>query len=143
MRILALDLGTRRVGVALSDPLGLTAQGLPTIERRGRKALIEAVRGLVEAHGVEHLVLGLPLNMNGTRGPRAQEALAFAGELGEALGIPVNTWDERMTTVAAKRALAEGRVGRSKRRQLVDRIAAQLILEGYLESIKQAPPRNE
>lgn len=134
MRILALDLGDRRVGVALSDPLGLTAQGLPTLERRSRKALIEAVRTLVERHGVERIVVGLPMNMDGTMGPRAREALAFAEKLGEAVGVAVDTWDERLTTVAAERALTEGRVAKSKRRGLVDRIAAQLILEGYLAS---------
>jgi len=137
MRILALDLGDRRVGVALSDPLGLTAQGLPTIERRGRKALLEEIRRLVEAQGVERVVLGLPRNMDGTLGPRARETLAFADALAEALGIPVDTWDERMTTLAAERALREGGVTGSKRRQHVDRIAAQLILEGYLESRSQ------
>lgn len=136
MRILALDLGKRRVGVALSDPLGLTAQGLPTIARGGKKALIEAVRGLLETHGVERIVVGLPRNMNGTLGPGAREALAVAEALREALGVPVETWDERLTTVAAERALAEGGVRGAKRRELVDRVAAQLILEGYLESLR-------
>lgn len=140
MRILALDLGARRVGVALSDPLGLTAQGLPTLEPRGRKDLLEAVRGLVERHGVERIVVGLPVNMDGSLGPPARDALAFAEKLGHELGVAVDTWDERLTTVAAERALTEGRVTRSKRRQLVDRIAAQLILEGYLASRAQGSP---
>lgn len=141
MRILALDLGARRVGVAISDPLGLTAQGLPTLAPAGKRALLGAVRQLVEAYGVERVVLGLPLNMDGTAGPSARAALAFAQTLHDALEIPVETWDERLTTVAAERALAEGNVRGKKRRGIVDRVAAQLILEGYLAFIREKENR--
>ena len=137
MRIIALDPGKRRVGVAVSDPLGLTAQGLPTLEPTGRRALIDAVRELVEEYEAERVVVGLPRNMDGTLGPAATEALALAETLSNALDLPVDTWDERLTTVAAERAMAEGNLSRKKRLEIRDRIAAQLILEGYLESLKR------
>jgi putative Holliday junction resolvase len=137
MRILALDIGARRVGVAVSDPLGWTAQGLPTLARESDAQLIEAVRGLVRELGVERVVIGLPKNMNGTLGPQAKKALAFADALRAALALPVETWDERLTTVAAERSMAEGGLSRRKRRGAVDRVAAQLILQGFLDSLNQ------
>lgn len=141
MRILALDLGARRVGVAISDPLGLTAQGLPTLRPGGKRALLDAVRKLVDSYEVERIVVGLPRNMDGTLGPAARKALAVAEALRTALELPVDTWDERLTTVAAERALDEGNLRGPKRREIVDRIAAQLILEGYLESQKREQSR--
>lgn len=142
MRIIALDLGARRVGVAVSDPLGLTAQGLPTLRPTGRRALIDAIRELVEEYEAERVVVGLPRNMDGTLGPAANEALAFAESLSDVLNLPVDTWDERLTTVAAQRAMAEGNLSRKKRRDIGDRIAAQLILEGYLESLNGPAPND-
>jgi putative Holliday junction resolvase len=141
MRILALDIGARRVGVAVSDPLGWTAQGLPTLARENDPQLIEAVRGIVRELDVERVVIGLPRNMNGTVGPQAQKALAFADALRTALELPVDTWDERLTTVAAERSLAEGGLGGWKRRRSVDRVAAQLILQGFLDSLNRDRPQ--
>ncbi len=141
MRILALDIGARRVGVAVSDPLGWTAQGLPTLARENDSQLIEAVREIVRELEVERVVIGLPRNMNGTVGPQAKKALAFADALRAALRLPVDTWDERLTTVAAERSLAEGGLDRRKRRRSVDRVAAQLILQGFLDSLNRDRPR--
>jgi putative Holliday junction resolvase len=137
MRILALDLGTRRVGVAVSDPMGWTAQGLPTLEKKRKKELLEAIKDIVAQFDVERIVVGLPRNMNGSIGPRARKTLAFAEALRKALGIPVDLWDERLTTVAAEKSMAEGGVRPSRRRGTVDRVAAQLILQGFLDSLRQ------
>ncbi len=141
MRILALDIGARRVGVAVSDPLGWTAQGLPTLARENDSQVIEAVQEIVRELDVERVVIGLPRNMNGTVGPQAKKALAFADALRAALQLPVDTWDERLTTVAAERSLAEGGLDRRKRRRSVDRVAAQLILQGFLDSLNRDRPR--
>jgi putative Holliday junction resolvase len=141
MRILALDIGARRVGVAVSDPLGWTAQGLPTLARENDPQLIEAVRRITRELDVERVVIGLPRNMNGTVGPQAKKALAFAEALRAALQLPVETWDERLTTVAAERSLAEGGLDGRKRRRSVDRVAAQLILQGFLDSLNRDRPR--
>lgn len=137
MRILALDLGTRRVGVAVSDPMGWTAQGLPTLEKKRKKELLEAIKDIVAQFDVERIVVGLPRNMNGSIGPRARKTIAFAEALRKALGIPVDLWDERLTTVAAEKSMAEGGVRPSRRRGTVDRVAAQLILQGFLDSLRQ------
>ena len=132
-RILALDVGDRTIGLALSDDLGLTAQGRPTLERRGPRQDLETLAKLVAEEGVGEVVVGLPLHLDGHAGPQAEKVLAFVEGLRTALGIPVTTWDERLTTVAAERALLEGGVRRAKRKSLRDRLAAVLILQGYLE----------
>jgi putative Holliday junction resolvase len=141
MRVLGLDLGARRIGVAVSDPLGWTAQGLPTIQRRSERQAVDEVRRIVEARGVERIVVGLPRNMDGTIGPQARTALAFAARLRAALGLPVETWDERLTTVAARKSMTETHLSRSRRKKTVDRIAAQLILQGFLDSLRTPAPR--
>ncbi len=133
-RVLAIDLGDRRVGLALSDPLGLTAQGLPTLESRGEAKDIEALRALAGEHEVDRIVVGLPRNMDGSEGPRAQKTRAFARRLREALALPVYLWDERLSSAEAERVLIAADVSRSKRKGVVDRMAAQLILQGYLEA---------
>ncbi|MHB8417060.1 MAG: Holliday junction resolvase RuvX [Myxococcales bacterium] len=133
-RVLAIDLGDRRAGLALSDPLGVTAQGLPTLERRGDAADVETLRALCAEREVERVVVGLPRNMDGSEGPRAQKSRAFARRLHDALGLPVFLWDERLSSAEAERVLIAADVSRSKRKQVVDRMAAQLILQGYLEA---------
>jgi len=132
-RILAVDLGTRRIGLAVSDRLGLTAQGLPSLQR-GRDP-VDQVLAVCREQDASEIVVGLPLNMDGTRGPAADAAGAFAVELRERGGLPVHIWDERLSSVAAERILIEGGVRRAKRRKegLVDRAAAVIILQGYLE----------
>lgn len=150
MRILGLDLGDRRVGVAVSDPLGLTAQGLPTLTRKdratgagtshassggagGAEATIYAIAELCRRLEVESIVIGLPRNMDGSYGPRAEMARDFGRRLRERTGLPVHEWDERLTTRAADSALLEADLSRRKRRGAVDRVAAVLILQGFLD----------
>jgi putative Holliday junction resolvase len=132
-RILALDHGTKRIGVALSDELGWTAQPLETFVRKGLQADVAHIRALVEAHEVEQVVVGLPLRLSGEEGPAAQAVREFAGCLERALSVPVITWDERLTTKAAEELLIAADVSRRKRRDVVDRVAAAILLQSYLE----------
>ncbi len=131
---MGLDVGTRTVGVAVADELGLTGQGVTTIRRTGLKKDLEALRALVEEYGVTTLVIGLPLNMDGSEGPRAEASRQFAAAATKALGVDCEFWDERLTTVAAERVLLEADVSRQKRRQVIDQLAAQLILQGWLDA---------
>ena len=133
MRILGVDPGKVRLGLAVSDELGLTAQGLPTWTSRGRPADLAHFRSLVEEWGVGEVVVGLPRNMDGTMGPQAEAARELARDLREALGLPVTLWDERLTTRAATRVLIEVGLSRRRRRDRVDAVAAALILQGYLD----------
>lgn len=139
-RILALDVGTRRIGLAVSDELGWTAHGLPTLERVGPKKDLTKLRGIVAEYHVGKLVFGLPRNMNGSLGPKAEEVLRFMEELKNRLNLDIIPWDERLTTRAAENALLEADMSRAKRRQKVDRVAAVLILQGYLDSRRLAEP---
>lgn len=134
MRILGLDYGDRRIGVAISDAFGWTAQGLETIERRQEGDDVRRIEQLVREHEVEEIVVGLPKNMNGTIGPRGEICSAFAEILRQALSLPVHLWDERLTTVAANRALLEADVSRRKRKMAVDKMAAVLLLQNYLDA---------
>lgn len=134
MRILGLDYGDRRIGAAVSDAFGWTAQGLETIERRRDGGEMERILELVKNYEVEEIVVGLPKNMNGSIGPRGEICQAFAGELREATNLPVHLWDERLSTVAAERLLIEGDVSRKKRKGVVDKMAAVLILQNYLDA---------
>jgi len=132
-RLLALDLGDVRIGVALSDPLGITAQPAGVIERSRESTDIERIRELVGAHGVAKVVVGHPLLLSGEAGVRARSAVAFVARLQAVLGeVPVLLWDERLTTVQAERALIEGKVRRRRRKEAVDAMAATLILQSYL-----------
>lgn len=132
-KILGIDLGRVRIGLAVSDELGLTAQGLPSLGRGRPEADLGAIRAVIERERVEAVVVGLPRNMDGSLGPAAQAAEAFAADLRRSLGLPVALWDERLTTRAADRMLVEAGVRRARRRQVVDRVAAALILQGYLD----------
>ena len=132
-RYLGVDLGTRRIGVALSDELGLTAQALPTLEPRTEDDAVDAIRALIDRYGVGEVVVGLPKNMNGTLGPAAEKALAFARRLEEGGDAKVTLWDERLTSRAAERLLIEADVRRAKRRRALDQMAAVLILQGFLD----------
>lgn len=134
MRWLGLDYGDRRIGVALSDEMGWTAQGLTVIERKTPETDLRHIGDLVRDHNVSGIVLGLPKNMNGTIGPRGDICIAFAETLRETLKLPVHLWDERLTTVSAERTLLEADVSRKKRKQVIDKMAALLILQGFLDS---------
>ena len=131
-RILGLDPGERRVGVALSDPTGTIASPHSVIDRRSVK-LTEAVRSLCEEHDVERIVVGLPTGLSGVEGPSAKAARTVGTSVSEATGIPVEYQDERFTTVTAEAALLEGGVRREKRRDVRDKVAAAVILQTYLD----------
>ena len=139
MRIFGLDVGTRTVGVAVSDALGMTAQPLTTLRRTGLRANLAELRRLAETHEVRQAVVGLPLNMDGTEGPSAAAARAFGEALAQALDIPVEDQDERLSTVAAQRALLEADVSRARRREVVDQVAAALILQTWLDTRQGNP----
>ncbi len=133
-RILALDLGKKRIGLALSDPLGLTAQGLPTLERTNLREDIAALWRLASEREVSLILMGFPLHMSGHEGRQTEYTRDFAAKLGERTGLPVRFWDERLTTVEANRVLRESGVSIAKRARAVDKLAAQILLESYLES---------
>lgn len=134
MRIIGLDVGEKTIGVALSDGLGLTAQGVEVIRRASRAQDIARLQELIEANDVSQIVVGLPKNMDGSIGARAQTCQSFALELEKALGLPVILWDERLTTVAAERTLLSADVSRKKRKQVIDKLAASLILQAFLDA---------
>jgi putative Holliday junction resolvase len=133
-RLLGLDVGDVRIGVALSDPLGFTAQRLTLIEREGLAQDVEAVRLLAEQHGVQTVVVGLPLTMRGEQGPQARKVAAFAEALRKRLAVPVQLVDERLTTVQGSRALQETGTRGRKRKAVIDQVAAQLILQQFLDT---------
>ncbi len=136
MRILGLDVGDRRIGVAISDPLGLSAQALAVLERRNEAADIEELAALIEKYEVERIVVGLPRSLDGSIGRQAEKTLAFSKALSQRFAIPVESWDERLSTVAAERVLRDAKVKRDKRKRHRDAIAAALILQGYLERLR-------
>lgn len=136
MRIMGLDFGSKTVGVAVSDPLLITAQGIEIIRRKDENKLrqtLARIEALIEEYEVEKIVLGLPKNMNDTIGERAELSLEFKDKLERRTGLPVVMWDERLTTVAAERAMMEAGIRRENRKDYVDKIAACLILQGYLD----------
>ena len=138
MRIMGLDFGSKTVGVAVSDPLGFTAQPVEIIRRKSENKLRQTLARLEELgkeYQVTRLVLGLPKNMNNTLGERAEKSLEFKEMLERRIGLPVVMWDERLTTVAANQAMIEGGVRREDRGRYVDALAAVLILQGYLDRI--------
>ena len=138
MRILGLDYGSKTVGVAISDPLGITAQGVETIWRKQENHLSQTlarIEELVSEYHVEKIVLGYPKNMNNTIGERAQKSLEFKEMLERRTGLEVIMWDERLTTVEANRTLMEASVRRENRKQYLDQLAAVFILQGYLDSL--------
>lgn len=132
MRTAALDVGDVRIGVAVSDELGLTAQGIGVVRRKGGRHDLDALAAMLGPYAPARLVVGLPLNMNGSEGPAAKKVRAFAAEAAAHLGVPLEFWDERLTTVAAERVLLEADLSRRRRREVVDQVAASLILQGYL-----------
>lgn len=141
-RILGLDVGTKRIGVALSDELFLTAQGRDSLYRTELAADLDALRRLVEENAVCEVVAGLPVSMDGTHSAQTKEVAFFVERLAAHLAVPVRTWDERLTSLQAERVLLAADVSRARRRQLSDRLAAQLILQSYLDARRreQAPP---
>ncbi|HEV2469042.1 MAG TPA: Holliday junction resolvase RuvX [Candidatus Sulfotelmatobacter sp.] len=133
-RVLGLDVGARRVGIAISDPLGITAQGLETLHRKNKKYDLQFLRRIVQQYQVKEIVVGLPLRMSGAEGTQAEKIQAFADDLRKHFKLPVHFWDERLTSAEANRLLRETELSIEKRGQAVDRMAAILILQGWMES---------
>jgi putative Holliday junction resolvase len=134
MKILGLDLGSKTIGVAISDDLVLTAQVLTSIKRTVPEKDLADILALVNEYQVQEIVVGLPINMDGTKGESARKAEAFIEKLRETFSIKIIPWDERLSTVAAERILLEGDLSRKKRRKVIDRLSAAIILQGYLDS---------
>jgi putative Holliday junction resolvase len=136
LRILAIDFGERRIGLALSDPLGITAQGLPTIDTRQTKDVFGFIRNLVSEKKVDRLVVGMPRNMNGSIGPKGEKVKRFMQKLARKTEVDIVAWDERLTSVQSLRSMrAMGT--KQKKKEVVDRISATLILQSYLDSLGQ------
>jgi len=132
MRFLGLDLGSKTIGVAISDELGITAQGLKTIRRSSREEDLKEISAMVTQYDVNTIVVGLPKNMDGTLGKQAESVMNWIKILEERVSVPVATWDERLSTVGATRVLLEADLSRKKRKKVIDKLAAVLILQGYL-----------
>jgi len=132
-RILGLDIGDKRIGVSVSDELGITAQGRENIHRESDEQAINEICELINLLHIEEVVVGLPKNMNGTLGPQAEKVVEFSKALASSAHIPIKYWDERLTTVIAQRSLTALNVKGRKKKQKVDRIASQLILQGYMD----------
>ena len=143
MRIMAIDYGDARTGVALSDPTGFLAGQTFLIKSRKQEVVLDELAALVQRQGAQELVMGYPRNMDGTLGPRAEKYAAFARRLEEATGLPVALWDERRTTVDAHRILGEQGVRAKNRKDKIDSVAATLILEGYLDWKRLQAQRQE
>ena len=140
MRVLGLDVGDRRIGVALSDETGLLASPLVTLQRVGPRQDPRAIAALVREHGAGEVVVGLPYNLDGTIGPQAEKVRAFAAALSPVVRVPVRFWDERLTSVEAEQILAERGVSWPRRKGLVDQVAAVLILQEYLDARPRPAP---
>ncbi|MBO8137355.1 MAG: Holliday junction resolvase RuvX [Desulfotomaculum sp.] len=136
MRIMGLDIGDKTIGVAVSDLMEWTAQGLEVIRRSDDDKDMEKLADIIKSYEVGKIVVGLPKNMNGTIGPQGEKVQDFAAKIKSKIGLPVELWDERLTTAAAERMLIEADVSRKKRKKVIDKVAAVLILQGYLDSIK-------
>ncbi|MCF6157460.1 MAG: Holliday junction resolvase RuvX [wastewater metagenome] len=137
MRILGIDYGEKRIGIAISDPLGITAQGLPTIECTHREEDLKKIANIVREKDVKEIVVGLPKHMNNTLSDKAFTVLAFIDSLKKHVHIPIKTVDERLSTVRANKAMLEGDLSRKKRKKRIDMITAQLILQTYLDMIRK------
>ena len=135
---MGLDFGEKFIGVALSDGLGITAQGLGRIARSSPQADLDKIRELIKEHRVEKLIVGLPRRMDGTLGTQAEAVMNFVEELRRALGVEVVTWDERLTTVEAERTMIRGDLSRKRRRKIIDKLSAVLILQSYLDHLQSS-----
>ncbi|WP_366922559.1 Holliday junction resolvase RuvX [Metallumcola ferriviriculae] len=134
MRLMGLDVGDKTIGVAVSDLLGLTAQGVETVRRDEKIDYWQRLAALCSQYEVEKIVVGMPRNMNGTYGPRAEKTEEFIEQLQDKIPLSVETWDERLSTVAAQRTLLDADLSRKKRKKVIDKMAAVFILQGYLDS---------
>lgn len=133
-RVLGLDVGSKTIGLAVSDPLGITAQGLNTIRRKNKRLDFGELEAVIRQYQVAEIVVGYPLRMSGTAGTQAQKMQQFAEELRERFGLPVHLWDERLSSAEANRLLRESEMSIKRRGEVVDRLAAVLILQNWLDS---------
>jgi putative Holliday junction resolvase len=133
MRIMGLDIGTRTIGIAISDELGITAQGLKTLRRKSMEEDFKEIAAIIRQFEIEKIIVGLPQNMDGTLGRQAEKVLKWTEALRDKIEISVATWDERLSTVGASRVLLEADLSRRKRKKVIDKVAAVLILQGYLD----------
>ncbi|MFC5713495.1 Holliday junction resolvase RuvX [Thalassorhabdus alkalitolerans] len=135
MKVLGIDLGTRRIGIAVSDAMGWTAQGVETIHLKDEdvETSFPRIKELIKEYEITKIVVGLPKNMNGTIGPRGEQCQEYAQSLEKEISLPVVMYDERLTTQAVERTLISADVSRKKRKQVVDKMAAVMILQGYLD----------
>jgi|SRR5580704_12307045 putative Holliday junction resolvase len=136
-RILGLDVGSRRIGIAVTDPLGITAQGLETLQRKNKRTDLKELERIIREYQVKEIVIGLPLRMSGAEGIQAEKMQLFAEELKKRFRLPIHLWDERLTSAEANRLLRETELSIEKRGKAVDRMAAILILQGWMESRSQ------
>lgn len=135
MRIMGLDVGDKTIGVAVSDELGWTAQGLEVIRRTSLSADLSRLKEIIVSYGVEKIVVGMPKNMDGSKGPQAEKVEEFIREMATEISLPVTKWDERLSTVGAERVLLAADVSRAKRKKVIDKMAAVFILQGFLDSL--------
>ena len=136
MRIMGLDVGTKTIGVAVSDELGLTAQGIKTIYRKSIEADMAELAQIIDEYQVEEIMIGLPLNMNGTAGPSVEMAQALGAEIASRHDVKITYRDERCSTMAATRILLDGDLSRKKRKKVIDKMAAVFVLQGYLDYLQ-------
>ncbi|MDI6891846.1 MAG: Holliday junction resolvase RuvX [Actinomycetota bacterium] len=137
MRKMGLDIGTKRIGVAISDPLYHTARALTVIERGKFDSEIQKLREIVAEYQIDEIIVGLPLKLNGTVGSQAKAVKEYIDKLGSTLPIPIRGWDERLTTLVAEKVLLSLDVKRAKRKRIVDKVAASVILQSYLDNLRQ------
>lgn len=137
MRLLGLDYGDKTIGVAVSDELGWTAQGIEVIRRKSKSTDMQRIQAIIAEYEIEEIIVGFPRNMDGTIGNRAELSQKYAESLKQEFNLPVHLWDERLTTAAAQRTLIAADMSRSKRKNVVDKIAASIILQGYLDFIRK------
>jgi len=133
MRMMGLDIGTRTIGIAISDELGITAQGIKTLKMKSMEEDFKELAAIIRQFEIGKIIVGLPKNMDGTLGRQAEKVLKWVDALKGKIEIPVATWDERLSTVGASRVLLEADVSRRKRKKVIDKVAAVLILQGYLD----------
>lgn len=136
MRIMSLDVGSRTIGIACSDALLMTAQGIETIRRTSLEKDFNRLQELITEYEVHELVVGMPKNMNGTKGERAEKTEEFVNKMKDVIDLPVTYWDERLSTVMAERQLIAADVSRKKRKSVIDKMAAVVILQGYLDRLQ-------
>jgi putative holliday junction resolvase len=140
MRIMGFDIGSHTIGVAISDELGITAQGLKTIKRRSMEEDLKEISMIIAEFNIDKIVVGLPINMDGTIGKQAEMVFQWIKTLKEKISLPIETWDERLSTVEASKVLLEADLSRKKRKEVIDKLAAVIILQGYLQ---QSGKRND